>query len=39
MYRLDMGDGRPGAGGNCQTIAKATSCQDNAGSIGVPESI
>lgn len=34
-----MGDGRPSVGGNCQTIAKATSCQDNAGSIGVPESL
>lgn len=32
-------DERPGGGGNCQTIAKATSCQDNAGSIGVPEAL
>lgn len=34
-----VGVGGPGAGGKCQTIAKATSCQDNARAIGVPESI
>ena len=34
---LRRGLGRPGAGGNWQAIAKATSCQDNAWDHRCPE--